>query len=261
MMNVLSNDAETLLWQAVGCGFARLFQGAAGFDLVKVPGGMLAMTGAAAPDLNCGAVWASPDAAAATRALAAALGRRGLPGILLVADSAGADAHSAAAEVGLIAAARMPLMTLLPGPIGVDVGFTTRQATSPSDLLASNRVTAAAFDLPVALLDEVFGAGLLDAGDVTVELVLDGDEPVGSLQTTSFGTLVGVWSMATPPAQRRRGIARAGLSHVLSRRFRTGASQAFLVATDAGRPLYDAVGFEVVGWCTAWVGSSAGGSG
>ena len=103
--------------------------------------------------------------------------------------------------------------------------------------------------------------GVRDSIRPAGRVLVDGDEPVGSLQTTSVKTLVGVWSMATPPAQRRRGIARAGLSHVPSRRFQAGASQAFLVATDAGRPLYGAVGFEVVGWCTAWVGPSAGGSG
>jgi len=176
-----------------------------------------------------------------------------LTGILLVADAAGPDTHAALADAGMVAVARMPLMTRGPGQFAADPRFTVRGAASPSDLGAANRLIAAAFDLPTSSVEAAFRPQLLQSGRVTVELVLDGDEPAGSLQTTSHDGLVGIWSMATPPAQRRRGIARAGLAHVLAGRVADRASLAFLIATEAGRPLYDAVGFQVGAWCTAWV--------
>lgn len=251
-MEPFSVASEQELWQAVGRGFEALFRAAPGRDVIRTSAGMLAVSGVRCPDLNCGVVWAAGDAATATRAMAGELRSRGLPGILLVADSAGPEAHAAAESIGMIAAARMPLMTLSSAPVARDSRFTIRRAASPADLAASNRLTAAAFELPVALVDAAFGPQLLGVDGATVEIVYDEDDPVGSLQTTSTDTLLGIWSMATPPAHRRRGIAREGLTQVLTRRFAGGVSLAFLVATEAGRPLYDALEFRVVAWSTAW---------
>ena len=112
---------------------------------------------------------------------------------------------------------------------------------------------ASAFDLPAHCLDAAFATGLLATADVRVHLVLAAGEPVGALQTTVSEGMVGVWSMATPPDHRHRGIARAGLTHALATCFQEGCHTAFLIATDAGRPLYDSVGFSILDWCTAWV--------
>lgn len=252
-MSIGQNHSEQHLWQAAGQGFELLFQSASGYEVIRDAGGLLALTGVAAPDLNCGVVWAAGGAATAARTLADELRGRGLPGILLVPDAGGCDALDALPAEGMIAAARMPLMTRTPSEITADLRFLVRQARSPSDLEAANRLTAAAFELSFDVVQAAFRPSLLGSGRAAVELVLDGDEPVGSLQTTTHDELFGIWSMATPPTQRRRGIARAGLSQVLARRFADNASLAFLIATEAGRPLYDALGFQVVAWSTAWL--------
>lgn len=242
---------EQRLWRAAGRGFELLFQAAAGHAVVRQPGGLLALTGVAAPDLNCGVVWAEDDAASLTRMFADELRSRGLPGILLVADEAGQTDKNALPAAGLVAAARMPLMTRGPGPVEADARFRVRGAKSSADLSVANRLIAAAFELSATAVDAAFGPALLESAVVAVELVEEGSEPVGSLQTTSHDGLVGIWSMATPPARRRRGIARAGLAHVVSSQLTN--KLAFLIATEAGRPLYDAVGFRAVAWSTAWV--------
>ena len=241
------------LWHAAGRGFEQLFQAASSHDVVHAVGGMLALTGVACPDLNCGVVWSAADAAATAKTLAAELRSRGLPGILLVSDAAGRGLQDALAEDGMIAAARMPLMTRGPGPIDADPQFTVQRARSPAELASANRLIAAAFGIPVSLVEAAFGVRLLEADDVAVALITDSPEPVGSLQVTAYDGLVGIWSMATHPGQRRRGVARSGLASVLGGRFADGAALGFLIATEGGRPLYDAVGFQVVDWATAWV--------
>lgn len=238
------------LWQAAGAGFRQLFQAASGYEVIPTTGGMLALTGVAAPDLNCGVIWAADDAEAVIRTFANELRNRTLPGILLVADDVSRHTSDILQSSGMVAAARMPLMTRGPGLVPASARFTVRRARSPEDLATANRLIAAAFELPVAMVDAAFGPHLLASADVAVAVVEDGDEPVGCLQTTAHDGLVGIWSMATPPAHRRRGIARAGLSHILTSRLAGDTQLAFLIATEAGLPLYTAVGFQVVAWST-----------
>lgn len=243
-----------MLWNEAAIGFERLFGAAAGFETWRSKGALLAMSGASPPDLNCGIVTAGDHAPAAIREMANRLRHRRLSGLVLVTDGAGAAAVQAATEVGLVPAARMPLMSLPAAAVVADPGtFTVRRVTTAADLAVANGLMAAAFDLAVEHLAAAFPPRLLAEPAVEVDLVLDGHEPVGAVQTTTHGGIVGVWSMATPPTQRRRGIARAGLTHAIAERHRGGAHTVFLIATDAGRPLYDAVGFGVVDWCTAWL--------
>lgn len=247
----------TILWNEAAIGFERLFGAAAGCETWRMRGAALAMSGAPVPDLNCGVVTAGDHAPAAISEIAARLRDRGLPGLILVADGAGEAADEAAAATSLVRAARMPLMSLSPATNSADTGtFLVRQAKTAADLAAANSLMAAAFELPVEHINAAFTPRLLGEPAVAVDLVLDGAEPVGALQTTIHDGIVGIWSMATPPVQRRRGVARAGLTQALVERYRAGAHTAFLIATDAGRPLYDAVGFTVVDWCTVWLVTS-----
>lgn len=188
------------LWLAAGRGFAQLFRSAREFELIDVPGGALALTGLPAPDLNCGVVSTGDDPAAATRLLAGELQRRNLPGIVLVPDAAGEEAGRAAEACGMVAAARMPLMSRGTGQAAASCRFTMRQATTAGELAAANRLIAAAFELPPDTVAAAFRPHLLAAEDVAIELVCDGDVPVGCLQVTACDPLVGIWSMATVPS-------------------------------------------------------------
>ena len=247
------SPSTTDLWRAAGRGFERLFHAADGFESGGEPSSRLAMSGVPVADLNCGIVDASDNAALALQAMSGRLQQRRLPGLVLVTDAV-RQADEAAIAAGLIRAGRMPLMTLPARQfLAESHGFAVRTATTAADLAAANRLMASAFDLPAHCLEAAFSTGLLAAADVRVQLVLAAGEPVGALQTTVADGMVGVWSMATPPEHRRRGIARAGLTYALAAHFQEGCHTAFLIATDAGRPLYDSLGFSIRDWCTAWV--------
>lgn len=242
------------LWREVGLGFGRLFRAAAGFESWQTPSATLAVSGVHLADLNCGVIDAGDAAPEGVLVMADHLGQRRLPGLLLVTDAAGPKAGAAAESAGLVLAGRMPLMSMAAGAVGPQSPhFTVRSVTGTADLAVANRVMAAAFDLPCDRVQEAFAPGILAAGDVRVDLVLDGDEPVGALQSTTAEQMTGIWSMATLPAHRRRGIARAGLVHALTARFAEGCDTAFLVATVAGQPLYEDVGFGVAAWCNVWL--------
>lgn len=242
------------LWREVGIGFERLFRAAAGFKSWTTPSATLAVSGVCVADLNCGVIDAGDAAPDVVLVMAEHLRQQRLPGLLLVTDAAGRKASAAAESAGLVLAGRMPLMSMAAGVLGPELThFTVRRVTDAADLSAANRVMAAAFDLSYDRVQEPFSPRILTAIDVRVELVLDGDQPVGALQSTTAEHMTGIWSMATLPAHRRRGIARAGLLHALASRFAEGCEVAFLVATADGQPLYEDVGFGVVAWCNVWL--------
>ncbi|MBV9597111.1 MAG: GNAT family N-acetyltransferase [Chloroflexi bacterium] len=59
--------------------------------------------------------------------------------------------------------------------------------------------------------------------------------------------------MATAPEHQRRGAGRAVLQAALDYHHAQGADAFYLVATPAGKSLYDAVGFETVDDLAIWV--------
>jgi GNAT superfamily N-acetyltransferase len=72
-------------------------------------------------------------------------------------------------------------------------------------------------------------------------------EPYSTVTTVqSDHAAVGIWSMATAPARQRQGAGRAVLESVLERHRADGTSCFYLIATPAGEPLYDAIGFTTI---------------
>jgi predicted acetyltransferase len=67
------------------------------------------------------------------------------------------------------------------------------------------------------------------------------------------GTDCGIYTVATIPQWRRRGLARALMRSVLGDAYRHGARTATLQSTPMGEPLYTSLGFEPVGRYEEWV--------
>ncbi len=73
------------------------------------------------------------------------------------------------------------------------------------------------------------------------------------VQTTRMGSYVGIWSMATPPEYQRQGAGRALLQAVLAYHQERGADFFYLMASSAGRALYQGVGFQETTRLTCWL--------
>lgn len=59
------------------------------------------------------------------------------------------------------------------------------------------------------------------------------------------GGMAGIYNMATLPAYRRRGVARAVIARLLADAYELGCDRVGLTPTEMGRPLYEHVGFDV----------------
>lgn len=78
------------------------------------------------------------------------------------------------------------------------------------------------------------------------------DEPL-AVSVTLTGDTAAISLMATPPQHQRRGVGRALLSQVIDDYRRRGVTRFHLGATEAGRPLYASLGFELVAELPVWV--------
>ena len=76
---------------------------------------------------------------------------------------------------------------------------------------------------------------------------------MSAVTVTPTGTAAGISLMATPPEHQRKGAGRALLAQVIDDYRRRGVERFFLVATEAGQPLYASLGFEAIAELSAWV--------
>ena len=76
--------------------------------------------------------------------------------------------------------------------------------------------------------------------------------------SSGAGSTVGIWTMSTPPDRQRQGAGRAVLLSAMHDHLKRGAETFYLIATAAGKPLYDDLGFETVDEMSIWlVGESS----
>ena len=74
-----------------------------------------------------------------------------------------------------------------------------------------------------------------------------------TVSLTPTGDTAGITLMATPPEHQGKGMGRALLSQVIDDYRRRGVRRFHLGATDAGRPLYASLGFELVAELPVWI--------
>jgi len=242
------------LWQLAGEGIASFFRDAPGFTGHIAPHATLVLTGEPLADLNYAIIDADAGAAALLTRFLETSRARELPLIVMLSDAVADSLVSTAEHLSLQFAARLPLMTLAASdaPPASD-RYATATVLGEDVLARSNQLMAEAFSLPQPSIDRTMTAALLGKPGVDLFILNDGDTAMSSLCTTRAGDVVGVWSMATPPQHQRKGAGRAALTAAIRYHIDRGARLFYLIATDAGRPLYDRIGFRAVGEAVVWV--------
>lgn len=208
------------------------------------------------PTLN--GVWvygAEPDGQA-TGALLDRVAATGLPYCLQAPVGVTAMADLAARR-GMHPEGEIPLMVLEEieaAPATAPAQLRIRELGA-AELGEHTRLAAAGFEV-----DEEYFRGL-----VTPELArldgmrtyvgeVDGD-PVTTGVGYTDGDWVGVFNIATPAAHRRRGYGAAVTMRAVRDGVTAGARCAWLQASEAGRPVYEQLGFRTVASWACWIGA------
>lgn len=129
---------------------------------------------------------------------------------------------------------RRPLAALRFEEAGSQEGF---------DLMAE--INGAAYGMPEEMVAPLKAASLWEGPTYPV-IGFRGNDPVTCSATLLVDEILYVAWVATFPGQQRKGYAEAAMRESLQiASERTGVSETWLHATEAGRPLYRAMGYEV----------------
>lgn len=159
-----------------------------------------------------------------------------------------------ATRLGLTAVRAAPLMVLRPD-VSVQPGRPTKivRALGPELVGMAGDLIAAAFDEPRDVIARCIEASITETSGVETYIAWGDDEPMCTVTVTPTGDTAGITLMATPPQHQRKGIGRALLSQVIDDYRRRGVERFHLGATEAGRPLYTSLGFELVADLPVWI--------
>ncbi|MFI5841456.1 GNAT family N-acetyltransferase [Catenuloplanes sp. NPDC051500] len=177
----------------------------------------------------------------------AGLAREAPPGKALVVEDL---MHAEAAPVEGVRTFRIPVMVRGAGPVDAPRAPVV-EVTEPGELAETERLIIGAFPLanyqpPVT--GNALPARVLDIPGWRVWLARAADgTPAAGCFTYDDGASVGFYWVATHPEHRGRGLGRAVMEAALAAH---PEREATLVATDAGLPLYEKLGFRPVSTMT-----------
>ncbi|MFI5680076.1 GNAT family N-acetyltransferase [Streptomyces cellulosae] len=239
-------EAMTSLAAAAPGGHWRLGEG----------GAVLAVTGAPVAALNGVLnVAARPDAAGiAELAALAARELTTVPWSIQIRGEPTTGIVEVAGHYGMTVRSQQPFM-LRPftgneptPPRGASVKV--RRATG-SDHKVLSAALAAGFAVPQHVFTEVASPTVMAAAGMTAYLAEAEGTAVATGTAAVFQDCVGLFNISTLPPFRGRGYARVMTERILREGRAMGARAAYLHTTEAGRRLYESLGFRTVGqWTT-----------
>jgi GNAT superfamily N-acetyltransferase len=217
----------------------------------------LLITGGPTADFNIAMLDAnSDDDANVLPEFVAHVRAAGVQALFMLSSASNARLAAVARAEGLSEAGAAPLMVLTGGPRDVVATdrFSIERVAEPPRLVSAGDLVASAFGLDRAWVGRTFAsASLIGAPGVRYFLATQGGEPCSTVMTTAGKGRVGIWNMATAPERQHQGAGRAVLRAALEHHREQGSDSFYLIATAAGKPLYDACGFTTVDNVAIWV--------
>ena len=239
----VASDDLTLVWDAfVGLALPFYTSGPGG-EALDAPGWFAALSHERSGELNvCGLTPPANDGSA--KALLDAIGSD-LPAIVFVSSysdpAAGAFLDLNGFDVVTVSE---PLMRLSRCPQPAPTPFRIEPAdTAAIDVAVA--LTAEAHHVDREMVENTIRhAGL--SGTARVWIAWDGAEPVSVIWIGRRDRWLGVMEMMTPERHQRRGAGRALMTRALAEEWSAETESALLIATPAGRRLYESIGFVAV---------------
>ena len=161
-----------------------------------------------------------------------------------------ASLRALAVERGMTHEEHVPLMRLDGQPQESNSSALRVRRLAPEDAKVHADIAARGFGAPVEVFAALVAQPLVSAAGLAYYVgEVDGD-PVTTGLGLTIGDHVGVFSIATPPEQRRRGYGAAITARIVRDGYTAGARWAWLQSSKDGYRVYQRLGFTTV---ATWV--------
>ncbi len=215
---------------------------------------VLGLTDEPAADFNRLILGADPQGEGFLVRAAALAKARGRPLVATMSPRAADTLAPVATRLGFAPVGAAPLMVLRAGtPVEPGRPWKVVPALGPELAQVAGDLIASAFDTPRDVIARCIDVCMTPTAGVETYIAWGDDGPMCTVSVTPTGDTGAISLMATPPEHQRKGAGRALLSHVIDDYRRRGMTRFHLGATEAGRPLYESLGFEVVADLPVWL--------
>jgi GNAT superfamily N-acetyltransferase len=247
------DETEELIQLCVRALAAQMIA-APGVRLHMTRSAILGLTDEPLADFNRLTLGADPDAEGFLVRAVALAKERGSPLTAVFSPAVAWTLAPVATRLGLAAVGTAPLMVLRPEvPVRPGRPTTVVRALGPELVAIAGDLIAAAFDEPRDVIARCIDVCVTPTAGVETYIAWGDDGPLSTVTVTPTGDTAGISLMATPPGRQRKGAGRALLSQVIDDYRRRGVTRFHLGATEAGRPLYVSLGFELVADLPVWI--------
>lgn len=245
--------SAAVLWQAYGEATAIQLRDAPDREVRLSAAGWLALSGEPQGWFSFAYVGEGDRAASLVDEYAAAIRARGGRATIFLPRPTPAAVADAARAAGWHPLGTSPLMVCSPGAQSNDDGdFAIERVATGRQLAELQRLIAAGFGVPLGSAALIFTARQLEGPGLDIFVARRGELGVSTATLARSGPVAGIFGVATPPEHRGQGAARAVLRHAVAHAGRHGVRTCYLAASEAGRPLYERLGFRTVAEVAAW---------
>jgi len=227
---------------------------APGIELHMTRSCVLGLTDEPLADFNRLTLGDDPDAEGFLVRSAARAKERGRPLTAIMSPRVAQSLAPVAARLGFTAAGAAPLMVLRPD-VAVQPSRPAHvvRALGPELTGIAGDLISAAFDTPRDVIARYVDVCMTETAGVETYIAWGDEGPMCTVSVTPTGNTAAISLMATPPEHQTKGMGRALLSQVIADYRRRGTQRFHLGSTEAGRRLYESLGFELVADLPAWV--------
>lgn len=190
---------------------------------------------------------------AEVRAGLADLARHGLPFSLEVRPGWRQQGREVAAALGMITNEDTPLMVATEAVKAPPVDGLSLRAISPDEAEVHGGVAAPVFGIPPEMWVQFVNDDTFARSEIRGYVGEVDGTAVTTAITVTVDDVVGIFNVATSSAHRGLGYGGAVTALATNEGFHSGASLAWLQASDMGYPVYERIGFETVEWWPGWV--------
>jgi GNAT superfamily N-acetyltransferase len=125
-------------------------------------------------------------------------------------------------------------------------GLVVSRVRTRADLAAFRSLLSQVFAISTHEVNLVLSEGALDLPRVRHYLAWLGPTPIATTSLVLSGPMAGIWNVGTLPAHRRRGVAAELMHHAVSEALDFGYTSSMLLASFAGLPLYERLGYRTL---------------